>query len=137
MILAEAWIASAVIYACTSFGSLVLFLWGIPQLQSNWSLSRDHGLDYASYVNVTTTTGCRASSVAHLVPGFFHQLSAQTSSDWAIASGFAVPLSQRRGAAVSGDRVDALAFPLLGGLSVREVDVVGPTLEAKDSPENF
>ena len=25
------------------------FLWGIPPLQSDWSLSCDHGLDYASY----------------------------------------------------------------------------------------
>ena len=24
------------------------FPWGIPQLQSDWSLSCDHGLDYAS-----------------------------------------------------------------------------------------
>ena len=48
MFLAEAWIASAVIYACTTFGLFVFFLWGIPQLQSDWSLSYDHGLDYAS-----------------------------------------------------------------------------------------
>ena len=27
---------------------LCFFLWGIPQLQSGWSLSCDHGLDYAS-----------------------------------------------------------------------------------------
>ena len=27
---------------------LVFFSWGIPQLQSDWSLSCDHGLDYAS-----------------------------------------------------------------------------------------
>ena len=27
---------------------LVLFRWGIPPLQSDWSLSCDHGLDYAS-----------------------------------------------------------------------------------------
>ena len=26
-----------------------VFPWGIPQLQSDWSLSCDHGLDYASY----------------------------------------------------------------------------------------
>ena len=25
-----------------------VFPWGIPQLQSDWSLSCDHGLDYAS-----------------------------------------------------------------------------------------
>ena len=25
----------------------VFFPWGIPQLQSDWSLSFDHGLDYA------------------------------------------------------------------------------------------
>ena len=33
----------------------VIFPWGIPQLQSDWSLSCDHGLDYASF-NVRTTT---------------------------------------------------------------------------------
>ena len=27
---------------------VVCFPWGIPQLQSDWSLSSDHGLDYAS-----------------------------------------------------------------------------------------
>ena len=26
-----------------------VFPWGIPRLQSDWSLSCDHGLDYASY----------------------------------------------------------------------------------------
>ena len=26
----------------------VFFRWGIPQLQRDWSLSCDHGLDYAS-----------------------------------------------------------------------------------------
>ena len=26
----------------------VFFPWGIPQLQRDWSLSCDHGLDYAS-----------------------------------------------------------------------------------------
>ena len=41
------WIASAVIYACTTLGC-VCFPWGIFQLQSDWSLSCDHGLDYAS-----------------------------------------------------------------------------------------
>ena len=35
-------------YACTTFDLFVLFPWGIPQLQSDWSLSCDHGLDYAS-----------------------------------------------------------------------------------------
>ena len=30
------------------FGLFVFFPWGIPQLQSAWSLSCDHGLDYAS-----------------------------------------------------------------------------------------
>ena len=34
-------------------------------------------------------------------------------------------------------RCDTLAFRLLEGLGVREVDVVGTTLETKDSPENF
>ena len=29
-------------------GLCVCFSWGIPQLQSDWSLSCDHGLDYAS-----------------------------------------------------------------------------------------
>ena len=37
-------------------GLCVCFPWGIPQLQSDWSLSCDHGLDYASYVRTTTTT---------------------------------------------------------------------------------
>ena len=40
----------------TSFGLFVFFPWGIPQLQSDWSLSCDHRLDYASYVRTTTTT---------------------------------------------------------------------------------
>ena len=50
MFLAEAQIASAVIlYACTTFGWFVCFPWGIPQLlQSDWSLSCDRELDYAS-----------------------------------------------------------------------------------------
>ena len=46
MFLAKALIASAVFYACTTFG--LCFPWGIPQLQSDWSLSCDHGLDFAS-----------------------------------------------------------------------------------------
>ena len=29
-------------------GLFVFFPWGIPQRQSDWSLSCDHGLDYAS-----------------------------------------------------------------------------------------
>ena len=29
-------------------GLCVCFPWGIPQLQTDWSLSYDHGLDYAS-----------------------------------------------------------------------------------------
>ena len=37
---------SALIYACTTFR--LSFPWGIPQLQSDWSLSCDHGLDFAS-----------------------------------------------------------------------------------------
>ena len=49
MFLAEAWIAPAMIYACTTFGLHVFFPWGIPQLQSDWSLSSDDGLDYAPY----------------------------------------------------------------------------------------
>ena len=35
-------------YACTTSGLFVFFPWGVPQLQSNWSLFCDHGLDYAS-----------------------------------------------------------------------------------------
>ena len=46
MFMVEACLASAVIYAFTTFGLLVFFPWGIPQLQSDWSLSCDHGLDY-------------------------------------------------------------------------------------------
>ena len=46
MFLMGAWIASAVIHACTIIG-LFVFPWGIPQLQGDWSLSCDHGLDYA------------------------------------------------------------------------------------------
>ena len=38
-----------VIYECTTFGLFVFFPWGIPQLQSCWSLSCDHGLDHGSY----------------------------------------------------------------------------------------
>ena len=56
MFLAEACVVSAVIYACTTFGLLVFFSWGIPQLQSDWSLSRDHGLDYGSYCRTMMTT---------------------------------------------------------------------------------
>ena len=48
MFLVEARIASAVIHACITFGLFVFFPWGIPQLQGDWSLSCDHGLDYAS-----------------------------------------------------------------------------------------
>ena len=36
-------------------GLCVCFPWGIPQLQSDWSLSCDHGLDYASENNNNTT----------------------------------------------------------------------------------
>ena len=37
------------IYACTTFGFVLgVFPWGIPPLQSAWSLSCDHGLNYAS-----------------------------------------------------------------------------------------
>ena len=32
-------------------GLCVCFPWGIPQLQSDWSLSCDHGLDYANNNN--------------------------------------------------------------------------------------
>ena len=32
----------------TTLGLFVFFPWGIPQLQSDWSLSCDNGLDYAS-----------------------------------------------------------------------------------------
>ena len=48
LVTAEAWIASAVIHACTTSGLFVFFSWSIPQIQSDWSLSCDHGLDYAS-----------------------------------------------------------------------------------------
>ena len=41
------------IYACTTFGLFVFFPWGIPQLQSDWSLSCDHGLDYARTTKTT------------------------------------------------------------------------------------
>ena len=47
MFLVEAWVASAVIYACTTLG-FCFFPWCIPQLQRDWSLSCDHGLDCAS-----------------------------------------------------------------------------------------
>ena len=40
-------------YVCATF-SLCFFLGGMTQLQSDWSLSCDHGLDYAR-VNVRTT----------------------------------------------------------------------------------
>ena len=40
--------------------------------------------------------------MAHLVPGFSHRLSAQTSPDWEIAPCFTVPLPHRRRASVSG-----------------------------------
>ena len=39
---------SAMICACATFGLLVVFPWGTLPLQSDWSLSCDHGLDNAS-----------------------------------------------------------------------------------------
>ena len=45
---ADAWIAPAVIYACTTFGWFVFLPWGVPQLHGDWNLSCDHGLDYAT-----------------------------------------------------------------------------------------
>ena len=48
MFLVEASIASAVIYACYYHLWFVFFPWGIPQLQSDWTLFCDHGLDCAS-----------------------------------------------------------------------------------------
>ena len=40
-----------IVYACTTFkfGLFVFFTWGIPQLESDWSLSCDHGLDYVMW----------------------------------------------------------------------------------------
>ena len=32
----------------TTVDLFAFFPWGIPRLQSDWSLSCDHGLDYAS-----------------------------------------------------------------------------------------
>ena len=49
MVLAEACIASAVIYAYTIFGLFVFSPWDIAQLQSDWSMPCDHGLDNVSY----------------------------------------------------------------------------------------
>ena len=46
MFLVEALFALAVIYSCTTFG--LCFPWGVFQLQSDGSLSCDHGLDDAS-----------------------------------------------------------------------------------------
>ena len=40
--------ASAMIYACAVQGLLVFFPWGVFPLESDWSLSCDHGLGYAS-----------------------------------------------------------------------------------------
>ena len=39
---------------CVYHFCFVFFPWGIPPLQSDWSLSCNHGLDYASYVRTTT-----------------------------------------------------------------------------------
>ena len=89
--------------------------------------------------NATPLLGFRTScSVAHLVRGFSHRLSAQTSSDWVVARCFAVqfPPRVRAGASVDG-RFDALAFRLAENLGEREVGVVGTTLKAKDSREDF
>ena len=47
-ILAPTGTTSAVIYRMRVPPKFVFFPWGIPQLQSDWSLSCDHGLDYAS-----------------------------------------------------------------------------------------
>ena len=61
------------IYACTTFGLFVFFPWGIPQLQIDWSLSCDHGLDDVN-VRTTTTTYARRlplpKSAAFGVPTF-------------------------------------------------------------------
>ena len=41
----------------------VFFPWGIPRLQSDWSLPCDHGLDYASqYDNNNNLTNRQAES---------------------------------------------------------------------------
>ena len=53
-------------YACTTLGLFVFFPWGIPQLQSDWSLSCDHGLDYASLCENNNSTNyllCTSSEV--------------------------------------------------------------------------
>ena len=51
----------------------VFFPWGIPQIQSDWSLSCDHGLDYASLcehtnTNIITTNNNNNSSVEKMDP---------------------------------------------------------------------
>ena len=66
-------------------------------------------------------------------PGFVHRSSAQTSYDWAIAhccSGEEEPT-------FPDGCFDSIDFCLVEGLGAREVGVVGTTLEAKDSPEDF
>ena len=40
----------------------VFFAWGIPQLQSDWSLSCDHGLDYASECENNSHESCPSAA---------------------------------------------------------------------------
>ena len=74
--------------------------------------------------------------VAPLVPDFSHRLCARTSPDWVTAPGFAVPLTPRRRDAVSGWSFRCSSIRVLEDLSVREVGVVGTSLEVKDLLED-
>ena len=56
MFLVEAWIVSAVIYACTTFGVFVFLPWGVPQLQSRVTGACPVTTDLIMRVNVRTTT---------------------------------------------------------------------------------
>ena len=52
------------ICVCHLWFVCVFFPWGIPQLQSDWSLSCDHGLDYASKCENNTAVMVKNSSSA-------------------------------------------------------------------------
>ena len=55
---------SAVIYACTTFGLFVFFTRGNPQLENDWSLSCDHGFDYAIKCENKNSMGYHAGYLA-------------------------------------------------------------------------
>ena len=53
-------------------GLFVFFPQGIPQLQSDWSLSCDHGLDYSSKCENNNRTTCYQRPETHVKKSFQH-----------------------------------------------------------------